>query len=273
MDFDQKAISLPEDILGEGKMSLFEIYAKLHGFTANATPALYQELKTMLYEEHQNIALEDKLILLTYLINFSIKRINSGDLKSIQEAFDLYEFGIEHSILVESGFLTADKFRNILIIACELGKHEWAEKFLRSFIQNVPEEHRSNLTALGEASILFAKEKYSDCLNYLNDVEFKDYGYVLQTKFIRLKCYYELRSEYRRSLDPFIISFDNIVLRNKAIHEETLQSYHNAIKIIRMLLRPKNVKTKNEIMQELESLKFIAGKIWLMKKIQSYDLE
>ena len=234
---------------------------------------MYTELKEMLYQEHEAIAQEDNIVLLTYLVNYTIKKINSGDARFIEEAFLLQKFGLEKSILVENGYLSVDKFRNILLIACELGKSDWAASFLVQYIDNVPGEHRSNLEALGKAYVLFAKGEYSECLDFLNEVDFKDYGYVLQTKFIMLKCYYQLKEEYGRSLMALINSFDNTLLRNKAVHPDTLQSYHNAIRVIRLLLRPKNVKTQAEIQAELDSHQFIAGKIWLQKQIRSYDLE
>jgi len=252
---------------------IFELYYKLFQFTTKRSASLYQELKEMLYQESDLIAQEDNIVLLTYLVNYTIKKINSGDSRFVEEAFLLQKFGLEQSILVENGYLSVDKFRNLLLIACELGKTEWAESFLVQYIYNVPNEHRSSLEALGKAYLLFAKEEYSECLDFLNEIEFKDYGYTIQTKFIMLKCYYELREEYERSLNALINSFDNTLLRNKAVHTETLQSYHNAIRIIRLLLRSKNMKTQAEIQMEFEAHKFIAGKFWLQKQIRSYDLE
>ncbi len=250
---------------------LFSLYQKIYLFTSHPYPELYLELKNTLYSKHQNLVLEDRAVLLTYLINYTIKKINSGEISFVQETFELHEFGFRNAILATSGYLTVDKFRNILIIACELEKSEWSKSFLKEHIEYVPEEHRASLKALGNALILFSKREYIQCIDYLNKVDFKDYGYTLQTKFILLKCYYELRPEYGKTLESFLNSFYNTIRRNTTIHQGTLESYQNSINIIKKLLRVNSRKSQIDVLSEVQSQNYIAGKTWLLKKVEELD--
>lgn len=252
------------------KPKLLLVFEKLLEFIKDPDAARFQELKNILFEEQDAISSEDQLILLSYLINYASFSAKKGNENGLLDAFELYKFGIENAILIESGFISIDNFRNTIFLACELSKFNWADQFIKSNQKYLPIRYRENICALSYARIAFGRKYFDRALNLLNDIEFKNNSYILLTKFIQVRCYYELRSIFPEVLYNFIISFDVFLARNKMLNSNTISAYRSFLRILRLLLRSGHILEAGDMLQELEQQEFLVGRSWLIEKIQSY---
>lgn len=161
-------------------------------FTIPDNELAYQELKNLL-ENHIKVIPGDELRhLYTYVLNYAVKRSNSGIAHFYQELFELYKLLLQESILFKNGILTQWTFTNIITTGIRSGNYSWTEQFIQSNEHYLLPDVRHNVVAYNLANLYFEKKDYTSALRMLNDVEFTDAFYHLSAKFIQLKSYFIL---------------------------------------------------------------------------------
>ncbi len=234
---------------------------------------IFELLKNILLEEKVELNFDDKLIALSYLINYASAKIKKGNSSYYGQAFQLYKFGLSHKILANENQISSTMFNNVVRIACKLKQFEWKDKFITYWKSALPPGVRDSTVGLASADCLFEQKKFEDVIGALISVQFHDVFFALRAKSLILKSHYELFQDKKNKVydnENFVLDFTNAfskyLTRNKKIGSTTQKSYLNFIKFVQKIV--KNKTDQEELITNIEAVEHIVFKEWLLTKIR-----
>lgn len=204
----------------------------------------------------------------TFAQNYCIRQINKGATSYLKELFSIYKNLLSREIILENGLLSPWDYKNISVVALRLSEFDWAEHFIRRYSAHIPPEFRENAYTYNLAKLHFYKKEYSEVLKLLQQVEYEDVFYNLDSKVMLLKTYYDL--EEIEALYSLIDSFRLFLRRNKLITESHRRNYLNLTRFVKQLtrLRPGDQNKLSQIRQKIQSTEQIADVNWLMEQLE-----
>ena len=239
----------------------------------------YLALKILLKNNLELFAQEELSNIYGYMINFCVKRINSGQSDYYQEIFELYQLLLEQNIIFEHEYLSEKNFMNIITVGLRLKDFDWTEKFIHLYKQKLRPEIRENAALYNLAAFYYAKKEYKQALQQLYNVEFTDNFYHIGAKIIQLKSYYELYEE-----DAFlslIEAFKKYLQRDRQLSDYHKNSNITFLKIAKQVFQlrynkaflPKSSwrKQHQNMLTQLTLPHPIANKEWLKEIIQNLE--
>ena len=233
---------------------------------------LFRQLKNKVCHPESTVKPLDKLIFLSYLINFASSQIKKRNFTYYQAAYDLYVFGIEEKLLLKNGYFSPTKFNNIVRIACVLKKFTWIEQFISEWGKFLPSNYQQAVVQISNAYILFEQRKFNQTLETIAHLSFDDPYIELRARTLMLKSYFELYQFSNKHLIlDYCKSFDNFLRRNLVVNQVTVASYRALIQFIRKMLHKKlNFKAVNNWYQQVP---YIFSKFWIEEKIYKLKME
>ena len=116
--------------------------------------------------------------------------------------------------------------------------------------------------------LLFFKGQYGEALKLINQVEFTDIFYALDSRTMLIKIYYQM--DEWDPMQSAIEAFKVYLRRNKTLSENVKVLYTNFLKYIDKLSRlTKRDKSKlNELKEKIEETKQVADLGWLQQKVE-----
>jgi len=278
-----------EDLVGhfESKHELLQtapslqIYYKvLRMLQESEVESHYQELKQLI-QKHASIFPQEELrILYTYLINYGIKKINSGQSEYYRKMLDVYKLLIEDEIIFKNGHLPHGTFINICTLGIRLKDFNWTNQFIQQYAHTILIENRNNAVVYSLASLYYAKKGYKSALHQLHDVEFTDDNYHLGAKGIQLKSYYEL--EEWEALYALVEAFKKFVTRSRQLPDylkSTTINFARITKKIAQLADSKGStgkreweKRRIELLDTVKGLEPVSNRDWLVEGIHQLGI-
>lgn len=227
----------------------------------------YYKLKELLSQHGLVFPQNEALSLYYSAINYCIQKINKGNQNFLSELFDLYLDLVNKEIIFLNDALSPWDFKNIVVLALRLERHEWAENFVSEYYHRIPEPHRENARSYNLAQVYFYQKKYEKVIELLRPVEYEDPAYNLGSKAILLATYFE--TDEIEPLYSLFESFRVYLNRNKIITDNSRKNYKNLIKFTKKLtkLTPGDNTALKKIKEEIDQTKNIASKKWLKEKI------
>jgi len=223
-------------------------------------------LRKLLEEKTAGINKNELSDMYQYLMNYCIRKINTGNTAYVETLFEIYQTVIERKIIYRGSFLSQWDFKNIVVIGLRAGEHEWVFEFINKYKDDLPAEERENAWTYNKAYYHFATGDYKRSISLLQQVEFTDLYYQLDTRAIMLKCYYELHDE--ETLLYHLAAFKIFLTRNKLISEYQRTIYRNLVKFTNRLVRHASDQTeRHKMLEELNEVKQVADINWLRKKL------
>ena len=227
----------------------------------------FKKLKKGIVKQSNLLPLEEKRNLYLAAINYCIQRFNKGEEQFLREVFDLYRSGIEQAILFEKGKLSRFTYKNVVGIALRLQEFQWAEDFILNYQNALKAQFKDNYTHYNLSKLRFYQKNYTEAMQRLQQVEYDDLFLNLDAKVMLLKIYIELGE--LEVLESFITSFQRFLQRKKLIgyHQE---NYGNMIRLTRKLveLNPFDKMEKQRLKQEIEAIKALSEREWLLKQLE-----
>ncbi|MDB5284916.1 MAG: hypothetical protein JWO06_3991 [Bacteroidota bacterium] len=206
--------------------------------------------------------------LFAFAINFCIRRINFGDLKFVNELFAIYKQMLKAELLMdEEGMLSQFDYKNIVTVGLRVGDAKWTERFIQEYKSRIPKAERQNAYTFNLSKLYFYLGKFDKVLPLLQDVEYSDIFYQLDSKTTLIKTYYEL-GEYL-PLMALKESFRILLRRKKLISEQGKSNYMNFMRFTMKLYRVdvKNQKKFNDLKNRITASTNVADKGWLLEKL------
>jgi hypothetical protein len=223
----------------------------------------YNQVKALFQSSLSSFSETDKQNILSHLLNFCIRQIREQvDRRPfLEEALNLYIFGIESKIYLPNNQLSPWHFKNIIKLAFNLGNFDWAENFMYQYSPNLQETFRENALYYNLADLYYQKKDYDKAMKFLNQVEFTDIHYNLNAKLLLLKIYYELDEE--EALLSLLASFSVYLKRNKYLSNDLRKTYENFCKLLARIMR-RNPRKWPAIKNDIQHTSPITDRKWLM---------
>ena len=266
-------ISKPQDLFDYlEKEQLLEIpsirayYFATQMFLQPEEGANFQHLKDLVLAT-TTFSRNDLYNLFNYLMNYCVRKINAGNQDFFHQLFDLYKIALDKKILLDKEHLDFQHYKNILGISLKVKEYDWAEHFIQNYTQYLNEDIRDNALNYNLANLYFSQKKYDQVIQQLNEVQFSNHIYALNSKSILLKTYFELK-EYQ-ALDSLVDSFRIYIRRNKSISKEAKQQYLNLLRFTKKIsgILPRDKPAIKKITDQIQNCKALAGKNWVLEKV------
>lgn len=247
----------------------FQVYLAAYNMFTYKDDEAYLQLKDLLQNQIKVIPQQELRLLYTYVLNFAVLRINSGETQYYQEILYLYKLLLQEAIILKNGTLTQWTFTNIITAGIRTQDYEWTERFIEEYQQHLAPDLRQNVYTYNLASFYFEKKDYAAALRMLHNVEFTDAFYHLSAKLIQLKSYFLLAEH--EALLALIQATRRFLQRNRQLSDYQKKSSLNFLHILQRLsqLRYNHVDIKNttqykkQLQQDLMNMQPIANKQWL----------
>lgn len=200
-------------------------------------------------------------------LNYSIKKVNTGNEKYSLETFLLYKESLERGLLHVHNKLSPWSFKNIVTAGLRLSEFDWVENFINHYSLDLDPKARQNAVTFNLAQLYFYKKDYPSVISQLSQVEYEDTTYNLNSKTLLMASYYEL-DEFE-ALNSLLDTFRVYLNRNQKIPETRRKHYLNTISIVRKLARikPKDTKAIEQLRKELQQTQGIVSKNWIQEKL------
>ncbi|GJM31543.1 MAG: hypothetical protein DHS20C18_05440 [Saprospiraceae bacterium] len=229
-------------------------------------------LRDFLKAQRRHFSQEELNTLYIYLKNYCIDtKINKGRSDYLQELFQLFQTLIDDEILITDGKLDSQDYKNIITVALYVKAFDWAENFIKTHTDYLPETDRKNALTYNLAKVYFHRKKYPMVIAQLREVEYDNVVYALGSKLMLLKTYYE-QDEYL-ALDSLVDSFRIYLQRNRFISKDVRRQYLNVLRFIRKLanINPYDRRAIEKVRQKVNECQALADKNWILEKIVALE--
>lgn len=232
----------------------------------------YYNLLELLDKNEKFFSKEEMRDLYFLAQNYCTKKINQGDRenKYLKEYFMLTNKLIEKEMIYENGFIIPSTFKNIVTVGLRLEEFDWTENFIYTYKEKLAPKYRENAFTYNLAWLHFFKQEYKKTLRLLSNVEYMDVYYVLDSKILLLKTYFEL--DDADAFYSLIDSFYVYLRRNELISAYQKNICLNFVKFAKRLMRIKQGDTKaaEKLIEEINETQQVASISWLLKKAEEY---
>ena len=242
-------------------------YQVLMTFVEGDNEVHFEKLKRLLTEHTDKFPNTEARDMYAYAQNYTIRKINAGEKQFLPEYFALSRQALEKGLLTVDGDLSPWTYKNLVVAALRVGEFEWAEQFIKQYRGQLNEKFRSNAYNYNMGALLFYKGQYGEALRLINQVEFTDIFYALDTRTMQIKIYYQL--DEWDPLQSAIEAFKVYLRRNKTLSDNVKVLYTNFLKFTEKLSKlTKRDKAKlEELRARIEETRQIADIGWLQTKV------
>lgn len=252
----------------------FQVYLAAYNMFTNKDDGAYLQLKRLLQPHLKLIPQQELRLLYTYVLNFAVLRINSGENQYYQEILLLYKLLLDEAIIFKNGTLTQWTFTNIITAGIRTRDYEWTERFIEDYQHYLTPDLRQNVYTYNLVSLYFEKKDYPSALRMLHNVEFTDAFYHLSAKLIQLKSYYLLAEN--EALLALINATRRFVQRNRQLSDYQKKSSLNFLHILQRLSQLRYAtadirdtgRFKKQLSNDLMALQPLANKQWLEEVLE-----
>ncbi len=235
--------------------------------TEGDQPQHYRKLLELLEQHRKHFPASEVFDLYVYAKNYCIRNINQGKVEYTRELFDFYNIILSEGIIFRDGHLTQWDFKNLVTLGLRLGEFDWTTDFLERYRDKLRPTERDNVVAYNRANLAFHRGAYGETLELLQQVEFTDVYYHLDSKALLLKTYYE--TEEWEPLGALIEAFKVFLKRNKQISDYQSIVYGNLVRFTNTLIRFRRGRKVDlaKLRQNVETTRQIANIAWLREKL------
>lgn len=227
----------------------------------------FEAMKDIIFAHIGELTPDTLRDLFAFAIVYCINKINRGNALYQRKIFELYKQSLASDILLSDGKLSPWDFKNIVTVGLRNKEYKWTDNFIETYVKKLPKAEQQNAQTFNRARYFFATQKYDKVLDLLQDVEYSDIFYLLDSKTTLMKTYYEL-GEYQ-PLQSLKESFRILLRRKKLISEQNQTNYGNFARFAMKLYRidVKNKKQVDSLRKEIEATGNVADRSWIMEKL------
>lgn len=223
----------------------------------------FQELKQLLKAEFDNFTIAEMKQAHLSAINFCMRQIRKGNTPYQQELLELYLVAIDQKLLFENGFLSPWTFKNVVKLGLILKRLKWTELFIQQYYEQLENRFRKDAYHYSFADLFYHKNNFDKAQEHLNEVEFSDVFYGLDTRQMLSKIYFETNEE--ESLLSLIASFRIFLKRNQLISEKVKKTYENFLYFLTKLMKDFDPKL---LEAEIKNTHLLPDRSWLLKQLE-----
>ena len=152
----------------EKENNLVQLYQKLLLlYRDRSNQVLFKDLKGQFLKAIHLIPLQDRIELYQQLSNYTIDKINEGEMEFRYDFFDLTKKADEQKIILDKNRITDATYTNISFIATSLKEFKWASDFITRYEKKLMPKVRKSATKLAWAYYHHHQSDYSKVLQLL----------------------------------------------------------------------------------------------------------
>ncbi len=229
-------------------------------------PLAFPQLIALLQKQLQNFSYFEQRDLLKLLLNLAIRQLNEDPSTAhLEQAFSLYELGLQQQLLVDQRRISTFTFNNIMGISIRLGKIDFAQEFMHQYAQVLPPKTAEEVIALNQARLAYAQKDYSSALRHLQKADYRDYLHLMNARQLQIRIYYE--TDEHEVLRDFIRATRSLLSRRKYSYHSRV--YRNNLKMTQKLLnlrldRPKAIQ---KLREEIRTIQPLSEREWLLGQL------
>lgn len=245
-------------------------YHALMALREPSQESYFETLQQLLSQHYEALPPKEIKGLYVIAINYCVQQLNNGIEKYVRAVFDLYQYGLEHSILVEQAILSRFTYKNIVAAGIRLQEYDWVIQFIETYTPLLEVDYQKTYSLYAKAKLHFAQEKFDHTLSLLTQVEFDNLFLNMDAKTMLLKIYYE-KGDFE-ALDSLLISFQKF-LQRKSIVAYQQQIHKNMIKLTKKLIYLPLLPDKavlQELKQEILATNPLTEKPWLLAQLEKF---
>ena len=269
--FEEGATGFMEDNLLFG---LYQLLFQLYELEEHE--AVFQKMKKQLSENVFNIRRTDQSLLLTQMINYTVRQINSGNAAFYKESLDLYRIGLENGLVVENERINEAVFGNIVLLGCHAEEFDWTKHFIQDYQIYLDEKIKGDAVALNTGLWYFHQDDFEKAYLLFLDYSFSP-AYQPKSRSNLIRALFEqflLDESLFDLLNSQLNSFEKYLHRNNLISLIAKESYLNQVIILKrwatgIFQRKDLKKLKPLILEQINKRERIIGRKWLVEKIDS----
>ncbi len=226
-------------------------------------------LKEKIATSSQFFPLEEQKEIYLAAINYCIRKLNVGQVKFLNEAFQLYEGGFLKKIFLDGNRISRSTFQNAINIAGRLRKFEWAERIIQEYQHYLDKEDRDDVVNFSMALISYEKKDYKKALRLFSQVEYRSVLMNLVSRSYIIRMLYE-QDEWG-VLDAQLEAVQNYIRRKEVIGYHKVP-YKNFVKFTKKLMKADvlNRSEKQKLKTEIAEFPNLPGKEWLLQQLENH---
>lgn len=256
-------------ILNQQKLvsPLIDIYYHMYMLYVSNEYAYYEAIQSMVSTHKKRIHTKELRDIHSLMINYIIKKVNTGNHELVNVLLDLYKSALEDEVLIENNSLSHFTYRNITAAALLAKDYTWCREFIEKYKKNIQENYREDYYQFNLSKYYFATRDYKQSAFFMNKVDMEDVLTNLNAKSTLIKAYIELKD--------YVFADYQIDRLKQYLWRKKLSSYHktnyqNFIKYAKIILDLDHKKVKN-LRKEIENQKILTDREWLLEKLKNYE--
>ncbi len=229
-----------------------------------------QEFLDQIIEKLKILVLTNKNeanIVFTHIYNSIATKIGVGQ-DLFVEQYQLLNFGLDSKLLIDNDKIDPIDYRNIVINACRIAEFDWALDFIEKYKNYLDTESRQSAYSFSKARVFMNMRRYEDVIDVLQNVEYEDITYNINSRLMLIASFYEL-DEYD-ILESTIKAFKVFLRRKRNISVARKANFTDHCDVIYNLIKAserkdaKRIEKANDILSNNPG---IPNKTWLKEKI------
>ena len=204
------------------------------------------------------------------LINYCIERTNKNEPEYYKELFRLYNRKLSEGLFqdLQVGNFPINNFRDYIFVALQLGKLEWIKWFIEKYSIHLPTNVRDDEINLSYGIVYYHESDHRMALEFLNKVAGDNYIHYMDSKYYKLRLYYETESYEEAILE--IDNYKHYLRSHKEIPDTFAKPYKIFIKEYNVLLNSK-LKSKPEeaaiLAEQIKAKAITPRRRWILNKL------
>lgn len=243
---------------------LVQIYNKIAKILQDInTENNYYEVKKIILKT-KNIQQDDLKLIIQYLNNYCVIKINKGASIFIQELFEMYKY---YNKTIKETIVSPVRFNNNVNIASKLKEYNYAFQYIEKNGKKLPAELQNSIIAFSKAKLFYEEKKYDNVIEILRKEQYEDLTFNLNSKVLLVKTFYEKKEI--QFLDSYLETFRIYILRNKKMNTALKKTHQDFIKIIHKLIKLEfaNEKEMEIFKNKISNNKNLPDKLWILEKL------
>lgn len=250
-------------------------YLEMLDLMEKETPAHYHQLKKILWDHFPDFSRTQQQQIIQCLINYTIQQGNKGDAAFLQENLELYQVGLTAGLFLEHGTLNDMQFISMVNISLRTGATQWCLQLIEQFEELLDPRARKDAVTLAKALWFYQINQGDAAIRLLQEVDFLNVYYQVQSRVLLLKTYYELFHQdhsYFELINSQTEAFERYLRRNTHLAENKKEGLLNLVMAVKKLIRlqmevnpaeQERIKMKKSVEQQLP----FYNKAWFLKQI------
>jgi len=247
------------------------LYYKIYQIKNQKDPGpLYPGLKQSVLSHLDKFPQQEAVDIFKEMINFTTLQRNQGRTEFEHESLEWYKYGLKYDLVFPNGAFHPGHFLNIVITGIRTKEFAWTEKFIEEYQNIIPKDQKNTLVTFSLARLYFNQNQFGLVIQKLQDVEFDELTYNLDSKVLLLATYYEV--EEWPAMSSLAESFRTFLNRHqKDMTPAKKLRYSNFIKYIKRLSRVKyqDRAARLRALEEIKSTTAVVNQGWLLEKAKA----